>query len=82
MASSGNSAIIGIAAMSWNSRMPKLAAPAGVPKRLRSVSVASAIAVDDNASPRPATSATCHGAPASAATAPITSAQAASCAPP
>ncbi|MNO05269.1 hypothetical protein D3C81_2265900 [compost metagenome] len=71
-----------MAAMSWNSRMPKLAAPAGVPNRLRSVSVASAIAVDDSARPRPATSATCHDAPASAAAPPITSAQAASWAPP
>jgi hypothetical protein len=67
MPSSGTMAIIGIAAMSWNSRIEKLAWPAGVGIRLRSSSEASAIAVEDSDSPRPAISAIFQPTPASRA---------------
>ena len=81
-ASNGSKAIIGMAAMSWNSRMPKLADPAGVRIRLRSVSVASAMAVDDNASPSPATTAARHGWPTAMTASPTISAHTANCSPP
>ena len=63
-ASSGITASKGIAAMSWNSRMAKLLRPVGVGRKFRSVMVATAIAVDDNAIANPATSAACQGKPA------------------
>ena len=71
-----------MAAMSWNSRMPKLATPAGVPNKLRSDSVARAIAVDDSASPKPATRAACQLSPSAAAARPIARAHPAIWAPP
>ncbi len=80
--SSGSSAIIGMAAMSWNSRMPKPAVPAGVRIRLRSASVASAMAVDDSARPSPATKAARHGWPTAITTSPTARAHTANCNPP
>jgi hypothetical protein len=53
--------MIGIAAMSWKSRMPKVAWPGPVLSMLRSVIVCIAIAVEESASARPPMSAACHG---------------------
>ena len=49
-ATSGTTAINGIAAMSWNSRMAKPVRPAGVAVMLRSAMTCMPIAVDDMAS--------------------------------
>lgn len=62
--------------------MPKLAVPAGVRIRLRSASVASAMAVDDSASPSPATTAARHGWPTAITASPTVRAQTTSCSPP
>ena len=62
--------------------MPKLAVPAGVRMRLRSESVASAIAVDDSASPSPATTAARHGWPTAMTASPTASAHTTICSPP
>jgi len=64
---SGNRAKIGMAATSWNNKMENPACPLDVGIRLRSPMACSAIAVDDSASPRPATSATCQRTPNSSA---------------
>jgi hypothetical protein len=65
---SGTTAIIGIAAMSWNSKIENAADPPGVLFSLRSSSVASAIAVDDSDSPSAPISATFQPTPSSMAT--------------
>ncbi len=80
--SKGTSAISGIAAMSWNSRMPSPLRPIGTPMRLRSVIVCTAIAVDDIASASPATTATCHDSPSSSRPPASSNPDSSICAPP
>ncbi len=60
---SGTSAISGMAAMSWNSRIANDVRPTGASSRLRSAIVWTAMAVDDMASASPATTAPGHASP-------------------
>ena len=60
---SGSSAISGITARSWNSRIANVLRPAGEESCSRSPSHASTIAVDDIARPKPTTIAGCHARP-------------------
>ena len=53
----------GMAAMSWNSSTANAASPVGDARKPRSRMVCTAIAVDDSARARPATSAACQGSP-------------------
>ncbi|MNE75130.1 hypothetical protein D3C80_1712590 [compost metagenome] len=62
-ASSGNRAIIGIAAMSWNSRMPKLDCPTGASISRFCSRIAITIAVEDSDSAKPAATPTRHCTP-------------------
>jgi hypothetical protein len=75
----GTSAISGIAAMSWNSSTANAERPVGVGSSLRSVIAWIAIAVDESASARPATSAACHGRPSARKAAPRTTPHSAIC---
>ncbi len=65
--STGTMAIIGIAAMSWNSKMAKPALPADVALSLRSLMVASAMAVDESDMPSAAISAVFQSTPTATA---------------
>ncbi len=74
----GTSAMSGIAATSWKSRMPKALRPVGVSVSLRSASACSAMAVDESASASPPTSAARQPSPSSASAPPSTAPLAAS----
>ena len=80
--SSGTSAIMGMAAISWNSKMEKPAEPAGVLINFRSPRVASTMAVDDSDSPSAATSAVRQSTPKAMATAHSPALTTPTCAPP
>ena len=80
--SSGNTARIGMTAMSWNSSTANAAWPPPVLSWPRSASVDSTIAVDDIAMISPTASAARHGTPSASAPAAITAADAATCSPP
>ena len=79
---SGSRAISGITARSWNSRIANARRPAGVDSSPRSPSHARTMAVDDIASPKPATAAAGHGRPSPCATSVTTVPVSTTCAPP
>ena len=81
-ANSGNSAISGMTAKSWNSRMAKAPRPGGVLSSPRSPSQASTMAVEDIASPKPTTNAAGHPRPSARASSISAIPEAATCAPP
>ncbi|MNE97605.1 hypothetical protein D3C80_1959800 [compost metagenome] len=63
LASNGIIATSGIAAISWNNRAANALRPIGDGVRLRSLIACMAIAVEDNASVRPISSATFQSSP-------------------
>jgi hypothetical protein len=80
--SSGNSAMSGMTARSWNSRIANARRPLGLLSSPRSPSQARTIAVDDMARPNPMTIAACQESPSATMIAVITIPVSSTCAPP
>ena len=80
--SSGISASSGIAARSWNSRIANARRPCSLASALRSASSCRPTAVDENASPKPTTSAARQSSPSASAMPPRTTPLTPICRPP